>query len=609
MLSFFSKLFFVLLTVSAAQEVNSVKTIEDYNNQLPVWGTSWNPGSDSISGYFPSFYTGFAPRSEFPNRIHIRTSRGNQTRVSVVLDDQTVRDYGFDLAKRYNFYKEMIDSSNGKPIVNISPKGAQFLPQLNSFFEILESENYNVVPFVTAATVESVVSPVFYVESLNLIAKLNPGRVFVVDIDLNKEFNRWQNSLAKILNGSSPSAIFTLKAQETVYAINTLVWGRINYTNKPSDVIVQQLVKTAEAAMSSSNEIYYAEAIELFRLLAEDKYNFMTVNEQGQWISALSCNDNQCRLRYPEFTTVYPTGSVASFTNDRFDNKIPVFATPGLWPFLERSYHKVDHIRKESYYGWAPKMDFEDIGNGFHNPAVRFTGSDFSKDVKESLGAPADHTSLWAVKRGGVSHGCLRLPLGHVWEMRHIMPVESEKMIQVYQFGNNSQDFDLYDINGDGELEVIGVEYQISYDTKGSSNLDRREGEGLSIGTDDRTAFYNSLYGKKNVFSIINDEFIFINPQVSFPSHLDYQVKKTLTSVVVEGNYPLYEQIYERDKVQFYLPITKSGIDSGGEDGLAKKLIRLMGRVRGCAPNINKEFCGEKAFDDEKLEVIKKLKQ
>ena len=69
----------------------------------------------------------------------------------------------------------------------------------------------------------------------------------------------------------------------------------------------------------------------------------------------------------------------------------------------------------------------------------------------------------------------------------------------------------------------------------------------------------------------------------------------------------MYEQVYEQDKVQFYMPITTSGIDSGGKDAIAKRLIRLMGRVRGCAPTTDKDACGENAFEVEKEDVIKKL--
>lgn len=593
LISLFKK-FLVLgvLVVSAAQ----IQTIQDYAAQLPYWGTSWNPGGDSISSYYPSFYVGFAPRSEYPNRIHIRTARGNQTRVSVILDEQTIKDYMYDLVYRDNFYKQA--TGGDRPAVNVNVRGT-VLPQMDFFSQIVNSSQYN----IQSSTKANLTPEQLYQKSLDVITALNPGRVFMIDLDLNKEYARWQSVVSSLLNGRSPEAVFTASAEETIIALNSLVWGRVNITEAPSNDLLTKLQTTAQLAISNSPELAQ-QATELFAMATGDKYQ-IKVLQNGQWANAISCIQGSCKLQYPEFTAIYPTGSAQSFTSDKFGNRIPNFATPGLWSFLERSYHEVDHIRKESYYGWAPKMDFEDIGNGFHNPAVRFNGANFSKATKEALSAPQEHTQLWAVKRGGVSSGCLRLSLGHVWEMRHIMPVENEKMKQVYFFGNNSQDFDVYDINGDGNLEVIGLEYQITYDTKGSSGLDKREGEELLLSADSREAYYNGLYGSKNVFEKVGDTFVFNNPEVSFPSHIDYQRKSTKSSYVLEGQYPLYEQVYEQDKVQFYVPYTTNGMtSSGAPESPAKKLIRLMGRVRGCAPDSDKNACGEAAFAQEKDVVM-----
>ena len=37
--------------------------------------------------YEPSFYVGFAPKSQDPDRAHVELSRGNQTRFTLVLGD------------------------------------------------------------------------------------------------------------------------------------------------------------------------------------------------------------------------------------------------------------------------------------------------------------------------------------------------------------------------------------------------------------------------------------------------------------------------------------------------------------------------------------------
>jgi hypothetical protein len=79
------------------------------------------------------------------------------------------------------------------------------------------------------------------------------------------------------------------------------------------------------------------------------------------------------------------------------------------------------------------------------------------------------------------------------------------------------------------------------------------------------------------------------------PSYLDLKKKSVSTRLTLQGEYKLYEQTYEKDKIQFYIP-------SGGAN---KQIIRLMGRIRGCAPSADKEQCGESSFNNEAQKVIK----
>src|SRR6185436_15497856 len=41
----------------------------------------------------PTFYTGFAPRTQDPERLHIHLGRGNQLRVTEVLSDGVIGEY------------------------------------------------------------------------------------------------------------------------------------------------------------------------------------------------------------------------------------------------------------------------------------------------------------------------------------------------------------------------------------------------------------------------------------------------------------------------------------------------------------------------------------
>lgn len=586
----------VLMICSSASIAQSprIETVEDYNKLLPHWGVSWSPGAKSINGYYQTFYTGFVMRSESPERIHVRTSRGNQTRVSVILDEQTVSDYLFDLAKRYSFYKKM--TTGAKPQLDINPANSKSLPQLAYYNQILESPRYGILEYVERASQGRESQEAIYKKSLETLTALNPGRVFALRLDLNAEFTKWKTEMRTLTGGdasrvmSSPAAVIT--------AINGLVFGRVNYADKPSAQVLAQLQTALTAALQNSpDEVFVPAALELFKSVTGSKYQIKVLNAQGQFEPALKCSGTACTLTYTEFTTIYPTGSMEATTSDEYGNRINSFATPGLWQFLSRSgKHDVDNIRNEPYYGWAPKMDFEAIGNGFHNPAVRFW--DPSKALKTALGINPGHNTLWAVKRGGVSHGCLRVPLGHLWEMRQIFPVENDKATKIMFFGNNSQDFDVYDINGDGQLEVMGVQYLISYGLQGADGLARREGSGFEVNEGRKLDFYTNLYGARNVFRVDNNgTYTFQSPRISFPSYLDLKRKNVTARPKLQGDYPLYEQAYEKDKVQFYAV--------GEMSETNKRVIRLMGRIKGCAPSSNKQECGEAAFDQEAKGLVR----
>ena len=49
-----------------------------------TWDGSAPPQGVYFHWYEPSFYAGFAPRTQDPTRLHIELSRGNQVRVTAV---------------------------------------------------------------------------------------------------------------------------------------------------------------------------------------------------------------------------------------------------------------------------------------------------------------------------------------------------------------------------------------------------------------------------------------------------------------------------------------------------------------------------------------------
>ncbi|MCO5142937.1 MAG: hypothetical protein M9962_07600 [Oligoflexia bacterium] len=579
-------------------------TIQNYNESLPIWGTTWKPGSDSVNGYYPSFYTGFAIRSASAERIHIKTARGNQTRVSIIVDDTNMKDYIFDLSKRYTFYKKAEQAG----LINTKPKNASLTPHLEYFNKIIESNDYGILSFVSSTAANNEV--LNYKKSLEVLEKLNPGRVFKLNIDLSQEFLKWKSYIrANLAKDTNTNTYFTSNPDKAVTALSNILFGRITVEKKPSDATLKQLAYASQLALQSDdNEVFVQEMAKLLTLVSGNKFNFKTLNAYDQFVSPIQCNSvSNCWLSYIEFTAIYPTGSVKASTKDKFGNSIPTFATPGLWQFLSRSSHEVDNIRSEPYYGWIPKMDFEAAGNGFHNPAVRFYG--VSSSVKSSLNIDSSHNTLWTVKRGGVSHGCLRLPVGHAWELRNMFPVANEDMTKIFFYGSNPKDFDLYDIDGDGSLELIGVEYLVSYGLQGDSGLPSREGSDLKISKEDKLNFYKNLYGSRGVFELnSSNQYIFSNPSVSLPSYLDFKKKSISSRVEIKGEYALYEMPYEQDKVQFYAPYTTAGLTVKGSSPLSKRIVRLMGRVRGCSPTTNKDICGESAFDKEMNSLLREVR-
>jgi hypothetical protein len=442
-----------------------------------------------------------------------------------------------------------------------------------------------------------------------------------MDFDLRAEFIQWLPA-ARIFIGEDGSRDAITKKiannpNDTLVLVNDLLFGRINaieMTQESNRLLAEVLAAIADGK-DYGDETLLANTVSLFRSVTDGKYDFQVVNAEGQLVPALACDAaDSCRLTYHEFTGIYPIGSIKNSTRDRHGNSINSYATPGLWQFLSRRYHEVDNMRSEFYYGMIPKMDYEARGNGFHNPAVRFSA--VPDAVKQSLSIPEHHAHFWAVKRGRVSHGCNRMAAGHIWEIRNIFPVENSRATQVYYFGNDPKDFDLYDINGDGKPEVMGVTYYISYNARGTSWAGKREGANLEVDVRGTEKFYKNLLGANNVFTYDEKGITIHDPGISYFSKKDFRKKRTI-SKIIEGDFPYFEQTYERDKIQFYRPlkipaggnfmISKEGQKAMSNDSPAKQFVRLFGRIRGCAPFSDKDACGETAFRNEKNKLLKVL--
>ena len=158
----------VMPTHSQAGDVRSAVALQE----APQYGVYYDR-------YEPAFYTGFAPRTVDPQRIHLHLGRGNQLRVTVVLADDVLRDYAGDLLHRYRTYRTLIDD------------GHLVLTQ-NRGFEDVRAD---------AATTRSSSSwwprrrrlrATHYGSATSqLLEQLNPGRVFRIRMPLDELVRRW----------------------------------------------------------------------------------------------------------------------------------------------------------------------------------------------------------------------------------------------------------------------------------------------------------------------------------------------------------------------------------------------------------------------------------
>ena len=98
------------------------------------------------------------------------------------------------------------------------------------------------------------------------------------------------------------------------------------------------------------------------------------------------------------------------------------------------------------------------VGTSYLPPEWRKVASE--RDPKKS------YKNLWLVSRGPASHGCTRLDSGQMSELRHALPSTSRAMAGIPTYRNLPQCYEVFDIDGDGKAEVMGVEYFVAYQSK-----------------------------------------------------------------------------------------------------------------------------------------------
>jgi hypothetical protein len=178
-------------------------------------------------------------------------------------------------------------------------------------------------------------------------------------------------------------------------------------------------------------------------------------------------------------------------------------------------------------------------------------------------GKPYPH--LWLVSRGPMSHGCTHVNAGHISELRQILPSKEEALLQVETYRNKSNHFDVYDINGDGKPEVMGVKYFYAYSLRGKKPQKMRAAS-------NRTSFYKWLY-KRGYHEDPKGRIIFDEVITS-----EFHGKKAAKGKAYT-NIPLYEADYTKETIQFYkstsIPFVRELRRVSTTYDLNRKLLKL----------------------------------
>jgi hypothetical protein len=132
--------------------------------------------------YEPAFYTGFAPRSRDPKRLHLHVGRGNQLRATLVLSDKVLESYLRDIFARYVTYQTMIDEDNLQLTQNSS---------FEKFEAKIESENlHNLIIAETEMSSQEAIQ-----RNLQIMQQLNPQRVFHITTPVQAVISNWLKML------------------------------------------------------------------------------------------------------------------------------------------------------------------------------------------------------------------------------------------------------------------------------------------------------------------------------------------------------------------------------------------------------------------------------
>jgi len=479
--------------------------------------TSWDGSQPPEGVYFhwyePSFYAGFAPRTQDSSRPHIELSRGNQVRITIPLGEKELDVYLDDLLARHKVYQEVIDAK----VITLTTNR-----EYERFVEALAAKGVE----AAAASRASLGADAYREKTVEILSALNPDRVFRIRIPLDRVASKWKAALVAA-NLSSEAG--------RIDAANAALPGRLGLYDLDAGVsaIVQ---KAADLAKAGDDAGLRAAAQELIEKASDGHYRI-----RGGNVEAL------------EFTTIYPAGTIEATTSYNGE-RLPEFGVTGVWPLIRRTTGRgqlgmVDYLSPNPGYGFITMLPYQFAGgiayNAFHNAGVRcqlnstpFLPREWRKQAGERDPGKS-YQNLWIASRAPTSHGCTRLGSGHMSEMRQMMPTSSDDLVKVPTYRNQPYCHDVFDVDGSGKDEVMGVQYYLAF---------RSTDDHVPIAAyvkNDREPFYRWLYGQNVSLGPVGQASIKEVPVCRFAPR-KAELRETLSNV------PLREAKWTPETIQFY---------------------------------------------------------
>ena len=438
---------------------------------LEATDTTWD-GSEPPQGiyfhwYEPSFYTGFAPRTQDPTRVHIQLSRGNQVRVTVVLGDAELDAYLDDLVLRREDYQELIDAK----VIELTT---------NKRVRALRRAARRAGVAAAVASAASLGADAYRQKSVEIMSALNPERVFRIKIPLDAS----GRALARAARRRRPGA----PTPSRLDAANAILPGRVN---------LYALSPELAAALARGRRAGAHRAAPTRRLSASRP--LPSSSRRPAATTACATASSRPSSSPPSI----PAGTIEGTTTYKGE-KLPDFGVTGVWPLIRRTQGPRHHSAWSTTSRPIPATASSPCCRTSTPAASCTTRSTTpacaaSSARRRSCRAPGarslgerdgkkPYQNLWIVSRGPTSHGCTRLASGHMSELRQIVPSESNVLERVATFRNLPQCYDVFDIDGDGTPEVMGVQYYLAYKSNEHTPI-------ASYVTNQREPFYRWLYG------------------------------------------------------------------------------------------------------------------